>query len=181
MNIVRRVGRWVKAGWYRRLYHLQNVHRTVYFGGASDIYFDLCADRYVFIGKDCIIYPRVTIGAYTMLAHNVSIIGGDHEYSKVGIPIIFSGRQKIKPTRIGVDCWVGAYSIIMCGVTIGDGCIIAAGSVVTKDVEPYSVYGGVPAKKIKDRFSSKSDNLIHRNALQNLPEEIDSSFFCDKI
>ena len=132
---------------------------------------------YVFIGKDCIIYPRVTIGAYTMLAHNVSIIGGDHEYSKVGIPIIFSGRQKIKPTRIGVDCWVGAYSIIMCGVTIGDGCIIAAGSVVTKDVEPYSVYGGVPAKKIKDRFSSKSDNLIHRNALQNLPEEIDSSFF----
>jgi acetyltransferase-like isoleucine patch superfamily enzyme len=49
------------------------------------------------------------------------------------------------------DCWVGANSIILPGVTIGQGSIIAAGSVVTKDVEAFSIVGGVPAKKIKDR------------------------------
>ncbi|MDV7187794.1 DapH/DapD/GlmU-related protein [Lutibacter sp. TH_r2] len=120
---------------------------------------------------DFIVYPKVEIGKYTMLANNVSIIGGDHEYSKVGVPIIFSGRGALNKTSIGKDVWIGAYSKIMTGVTIGDGAIIAMGSVVTKNVEPFAIYGGVPAVKIKDRFSNQKDLNKHIDMLDKTIEE----------
>ena len=60
--------------------------------------------------------------------------------------------QKAAP-KIGHDVWIGANAIISRGVTIGNGAVVAAGAVVTKDVQPYSVVGGVPAKHIKFRFS----------------------------
>jgi acetyltransferase-like isoleucine patch superfamily enzyme len=56
---------------------------------------------------------------------------------------------------IGNDVWIGANVLIMAGLTIGNGAIIAAGAVVTKDVEPYGIYGGVPAKKVRSRFNDK--------------------------
>ena len=59
--------------------------------------------------------------------------------------------------EIGNDVWIGKSSIILSGITIGDGAVIAAGSIVTKDVEPYSVVAGIPAKLIKKRFN---DNII---------------------
>lgn len=64
-------------------------------------------------------------------------------------------------TIIGDDVWIGHGSIIMSGVNIGSGCIIAAGSVVTKDLEPYYIYAGVPAKKIKKRFETIEEELLH--------------------
>lgn len=179
MNIIRKIGRKVKAWSFRFRYHLHSVDTTVYFGGPSSISSDLKAGRFVYIGSGCIIYSQVTIGEFTMLANNVSIIGGDHNYQKVGIPIIFSGRGRRKQTYIGSDCWIGANSIILCGVTIGDGSIIAAGSVVTKDVEPYSIYGGVPARKIKDRFSSEEEKLRHIEALKLWPPKISLDLLCD--
>ena len=70
-------------------------------------------------------------------------------------------------THIGDDVWIGYGAIIMSGVNIANGSIIAAGSVVTKDTEPYSIYAGIPAKKIKDRFPTKEEvskhlDLIHK-------------------
>jgi acetyltransferase-like isoleucine patch superfamily enzyme len=62
---------------------------------------------------------------------------------------------------IGDDVWVGYGAIILSGVTIGEGSIIAAGSLVTKDVEPYSVYAGVPARRMGDRFSTVEDREEH--------------------
>ena len=103
---------------------------------------DFNAGLYSYVGPNCLIYPHVKIGNFTMLANNVAIIGGDHNYHKPGVPIIFSGREIIRPTIIGDDVWIGAYSVIMAGVKIGNGAIIAAGSVVTKDVLPYSIVGG---------------------------------------
>lgn len=182
MNIIRKMGRTVKAFYYRHKYHLGNVHKTVYFGGASTISSDVKADKYVYFGPKCNIYPNVSIGAYTMLANNVTILGGDHNYKKVGKPIIFSGRGVVKNTQIGTDCWIGAHSIIMCGVIIGDGSIIAAGSVVTKNVESYSVYGGVPARKIKKRFDTDEEKFRHIELLQQLPDFIDPEMLCsDKV
>ena len=58
-------------------------------------------------------------------------------------------------TIIGNDVWIGFGAVVMSGVEISDGTIIAAGSVVTHDTEPYSIYAGVPAKKIRDRFESE--------------------------
>ncbi len=63
-------------------------------------------------------------------------------------------------TTIGNDVWIGANVIVKSGVTIGDGSIIAAGAVVTKDVAPFSVIGGVPAKHIKLRFSEEQINFL---------------------
>ena len=179
--IVKRLGRAVKAWYYRHKYHLKDVHKTAYFGSKSYFGKGFKADKYVYIGPRCLIYPKVSVGAYTMFANNVSIIGGDHNYNKVGMPICFSGRAELKETKIGRDCWIGAHVIVMCGVTIGDGAIIAAGSVVTKDVEPYSIYGGVPAKKIKNRFSSEVDMKRHIEALDNMPETVDFKMFCTKL
>jgi len=71
----------------------------------------------------------------------------------------FFERRKGKAVKVGHDVWVGHNAVIMPGVTIGNGAVIGAGAVVTKDVEPYSVVGGIPAKKIKMRFS---DDLIER-------------------
>jgi acetyltransferase-like isoleucine patch superfamily enzyme len=150
----------------RKMYNLKYLHHTAYIVGKSSISPDLRAGAYVFIGARCIIYPKVTIGKYTMLANNVSIIGGDHKYKIPGRPVGCSGRDVIKPTVIGDDVWVGAFSKLMTGVTIGDGAIIALGSVVTKDVEPFTIYGGVTAKKIRDRFDTKEDMLTHKNMLK---------------
>lgn len=74
-------------------------------------------------------------------------------------PFVNSPIRDNKPIKIGNDVWIGANVIILPGVVIGDGAVLAAGAVVTKDVEPYSVVGGVPAKLIKKRFS---DEMIEK-------------------
>lgn len=179
MNIIRRVGRRVKSLYYRKKYGLSRAAGTCYIGGKCGLSKDLVAGEYVFIGPGCTIYPKVSIGAYTLLANHVRIIGGDHNYTKVGTPIIFSGRGVVKETHIGKDCWIGAYSIIMCGVKIGDGSIVAAGSVVTKDVEPYSIYGGVPARKIKDRFACEEDRANHERQIASFASRSCDDLLCD--
>ncbi|RCS27742.1 antibiotic acetyltransferase [Polaribacter sp. WD7] len=150
----------------RKRLKLKNVHKTFYIGGKSEISPDLTAGAYSYVGPNCKIYPKVIIGDYTMLANNVSIIGGDHNFNNHNLPIIFSGRGVLKTTSIGKDVWVGAYAKIKTGVHIGDGAIIAMGSVVTKDLEPYAIYGGVPAKKIKDRFTDKNQEKIYKSMLE---------------
>lgn len=74
-------------------------------------------------------------------------------------------------TKIGNDVWIGAKSIIMDGVKIGDGAIIAAGSVVAKDVPPFAVVGGAPAKIIKYRFSPEVISRLEEVQWWNLPDE----------
>jgi len=72
---------------------------------------------------------------------------------------------------IGNDVWVGARSLIMSGVIIGDGAIVAAGSVVTKNISAYEVVGGVPAKRIKYRISKKQRESMSRIKWWNWPDE----------
>lgn len=176
MNFIRKIGRTLKAAYYRHKYKLKYVDKTTYFGGTSYISRDLVTEKNVYIGPRCHINPKVKIGAFTMLANDVRIMGGDHRYDIPGMPIMYSGRGELKPTTIGRDCWIGAYSIIMCGVNIGVGSIIAAGSIVTKDVEPYSIYGGVPAKKIKNRFNSEVEVAIHNQMLSHdTPADFDEN------
>ena len=148
--------RWAKRCFFRKWYRLKNVHpkflATYQLGGVAK---DLKAGAYSFVGPRSIIYPKVTIGNYTMIANDVCIIGADHSFRQPGIPMVFAGREELRETIIGQDVWIGAKSIVMVGVKIGNGAIVAAGSVVTKDVEPYSIYGGVPARKIKKRFTDE--------------------------
>jgi acetyltransferase-like isoleucine patch superfamily enzyme len=109
----------------------------------------------IIIGKNCSFghynkiwaFAPVTIGDYVQTALNVTIVSGGHNpsnYEPLDNQSVF----------IEGENWIGANVTIIGGVIIGKGSIIAAGSVVTKDIEPYSIYGGVPAKKIKDRIPS---------------------------
>ncbi|MBE8727051.1 antibiotic acetyltransferase [Flavobacterium sp. KB82] len=155
---------------YKRLkikyvYRLKFVHPTFNIGGKCKISKDFQADEYSYVGNNCLIYPGVSIGRYTMLAQNVQIIGADHNYDIPALPTTFSGRPTLKKTIIGRDVWIGANSIIMAGVKICDGSIIAAGSVVTKDVEPFVIVAGVPAKFLRKRFDSDENELVHLNML----------------
>ncbi len=88
-----------------------------------------------------------------MLASSVAIVGGDHVFRQKGRLMIEGGREHWKPTIIGNDVWVGYGAIILNGVTIGDGVIVAAGSVVVKDVPPYTIVAGNPARFLCDRFN----------------------------
>jgi acetyltransferase-like isoleucine patch superfamily enzyme len=82
-------------------------------------------------------------------------------YKQVGITFADQNYfEEEKPIKIGNDVWTGANVIILGGLTIGDGAIIAAGAVVTKDVPPYAIYGGVPAKLIRYRFDRKKINFL---------------------
>ena len=131
--------------------------------------------RCSYIGNNCLIYAN--IGRYCSIAANVNVVLGKHP-SRDWIsthPAFFStlcqcGKTYVDSNlfdestgdvTIGNDVWIGFGATIMGGVNIGDGAIVAAGSVVTKDVPPYAIVGGVPAKIIRYRFSdSEIDKLL---------------------
>lgn len=104
------------------------------------------------------------IGKFCSMGFNVSIGPGEHFIDKVSTYPIKNRVCKIQdnnefkkeiPPIIGNDVWIGNNVTILQGVNIGDGAVIGSGSVVTKDVEAYSIVAGVPAKKIKERFTSE--------------------------
>ena len=132
---------------------LRGVDSTAYVHRSARVPRDLEAGRYVFIGSDCWLAPRTKIGAYTMLAPRVAIVGDDHQWDQVGVPIQFTGRPLQQATEIGRDAWIGFGAIIMRGTRIGDGAVVAAGSVVTSDVPAFEIWAGVPARRIRDRFT----------------------------
>lgn len=92
----------------------------------------------------------VAIGDRTLIGYRAQIISANHKIPEGRGRIFGSGHDAAQVT-IGCDVWVGGNSMIMPGVTIGDGAVVAAGSVVTKDVPKYTIVGGVPAKEIKQR------------------------------
>lgn len=166
---VRQFIRDVRMSYRRKRYRLRFVHPTFYTSDCRLISKDLLAHEYSFCASGCLIGPKVELGAYVMLGPRVMIVGDDHVFDKAGTPIIFSGRPTKRETVIEADAWIGAGAIIMAGVTVGRGAIVAAGSVVTKDVPPYEIHGGIPAKKIKDRFESDSDRAMHDAMLDQPP------------
>lgn len=136
-----------------------------YIGSAVHIRKNCVAVGYhSFIGPECWIASKTEIGNFVMLAGRVAIIGGDHRFDVPGVPIIDSGRGENKQVVIKDDVWIGYGSIIMHGVTIEEGAIIAAGSLVTEDVAAYTIMAGRPAKLLGMRFQGK-DIEYHRSAL----------------
>lgn len=124
-----------------------------------------------YIGRDSFIETDAVIGDNVIFANRVGLVGKyDHHYQQVGVPIRLASQIRDEDYNwlglnrvitIGDDVWIGYNSTILSGVKIGTGSIIAAGSVVSKDVEPYSIYGGVPAKKLKDRFNDPESLQKH--------------------
>lgn len=97
----------------------------------------------------------IEIGDNVMMSPRVSIYSENHNFSNPEIPMIEQGVTR-SFVKIEDDCWIAANSVILAGVTIGKGSVIAAGSIVTKDVPPYSIVAGNPAKVIKSRTDKQS-------------------------
>ena len=129
-------------------------------------------DRYSFCGYDCKLI-NVKIGAFCSLADNVIIGGSAHPIDWVSSsPVFYAGRDSVKKkfseferepdknTVIGNDVWIGDRAIIKAGVTVGDGAVIGMGCVVTKDVPPYAIVAGVPAKVIRYRFDNETIDAL---------------------
>ncbi|MDN7134538.1 CatB-related O-acetyltransferase [Pseudidiomarina sp. 1ASP75-5] len=121
--------------------------------------------KHSFIGYDCEIF-NADIGSFVSIANNVKCGGGMHPLSWVSTsPAFYQGRDSIRkkfslfprnePLRsiIGTDVWLGSNVLIKQGISVGIGAVVGMGSVVTKDVPPYAVVAGNPAKVIKYRFS----------------------------
>lgn len=107
---------------------------------------------YTFIGRgtEIEVSQSVTIGKHCLIAPNVFITDHNHDTRRQGIPM-FEQRCLSAPVTIGHNVWIGANSVILPGVTLGDGAVVGAGSVVTKDVPPNTIVGGVPAKFLRER------------------------------
>lgn len=120
--------------------------------------------RNTVIGKFCSIGPGVKIELGNHPIHFVSthpvFYANNKPFQTFATHTYF---QEYKQVVLGNDIWIGENALILGGVTIGNGAIIAAGSVVTKDVEPYAIVGGVPAKIIKYRFNEKEQAIIQKS------------------
>lgn len=116
----------------------------------------------VYIGKYCTLETDIIIKDDVLLGNNIGLIGKyDHDYTQIGTSIKdspqirdadYSFKGEGLKIEIENDVWIGYGSIVVSGVKIGRGAIVAAGSVVLKDVEPYSIVAGNPAKVVKMRF-----------------------------
>lgn len=109
--------------------------------------------HYSFFGRGTKLYAyneKIVIGSNCLIADSVKIVTRNHLYSDVNNPINKQGYTD-SPITIGDDVWIGFGCTILPGVNIGNGAIVAAGSVVTKSIPAMKIYGGIPAKLIKER------------------------------
>lgn len=108
-------------------------------GARSQLGLNLRADSDFVLGDDVVMGPDVVIMSWT------------HRFDRLDIPMSQQGEGPVRPVTIGSDVWLGTRCIILPGVTVGEHAIVGAGAVVTKDVAPYAIVGGVPARVIGDR------------------------------
>lgn len=124
--------------------------------------------KYSYVARNSLI-QNASIGAFCSISEGCNIGMPSHPTNLVSTsPVFLSGRNYLKKnfssvayedcplTTIGNDVWIGAHAQIKSGITIGTGSIVAAGAVVTKDVPPYAIVGGVPAKIIRYRFPEET-------------------------
>lgn len=137
--------------------------------GSSISYRTITVGNDIWIGPGATLLAHdssITIGDKVMLGPNVTIIAGDHNTSQIG-RFMYDVRDKTSendlPVVIEEDVWIGSGVTILKGVRIGRGSIIGACALVIKDVPPYSIVGGVPARRIKARWSS--EDIIQHEAL----------------
>ena len=122
---------------------------------------------------------KVYLGSYTSIATGCKfMLSGNHDWQRVTTYLRFDATEDNRDSSgilsngnivIGDDVWIGNDCTIMSGVTIGTGSVIAAGSIVTKDVAPYSIAGGIPAKLIKKRFDATTTSRLLKSKWWELP------------
>ena len=138
------------------------------------------------LGNNVSIGPNAVIYAYyrklklldnVLIGPNVTIVTGDHSIRRIGIPLI-DNKEKLPEDdaeiTIEEEVWIGANVTILKGVTVGRGSVIAAGCVIIKDVPPYTIYGGVPGKVLKNRFSLE-EVIMHEKKIYPKEKRLDEN------
>ncbi|MBR3477497.1 MAG: CatB-related O-acetyltransferase [Bacteroidaceae bacterium] len=158
---------------------------SIVFSGSDII--DSSVGKYTYIGYDCHI-DKADIGSFCSLSDHIFIGGAEHPMRWVSTSPVFqkvkgvtergSGAsiklanhevEVFKRTTIGNDVWIGHAAVIRTGVTIGHGAVIGSGAVVTKDVPPYAIVGGIPAQIIRYRFDEQTIDRLIRSQWWELP------------
>jgi len=117
-------------------------------------------------GPGCIVHCDAEIGNYVLIARNVAFVGrDDHRFDLPGVAMWDAPRGDKYMVTVGDDVWIGHGAIVLSGVNVGRGAIIAVGAVVTRDVAPYAIVGGNPTKFIKWRFT-ETEMSLHDAALE---------------
>jgi acetyltransferase-like isoleucine patch superfamily enzyme len=124
----------------------------------------------------------LTVGAYTSIARGVQFLtAGNHRTEWIAMSPVFPSKviatdnNNNGPIVVGSDVWIGTDAVVLSGVTIGDGAVVAARAVVSKDVEPYAMVGGVPARKIGSRFDAPTVERLLKAKWWSWPRpELDS-------
>jgi len=124
-----------------------NIERGAHFGSGRSIRLGSRSG----LGIRCRLLGPITIGEDVMMGPDVLIMTGSHETADVTHPMLGQGFLPDRPVKIEDDVWIGARAIILPGVTIHRGSVIGAGSVVTRDVDPFTVVAGNPARSVKKR------------------------------
>lgn len=139
---------------------------------------------YSYVGRSTnIVYAK--IGNFCSISDNCAIGMGTHTLSNLSTSSIFTAArngtrrrwvektiaEEYKTVIIGNDVWIGQRAMVMGGVTIGDGAVVGAGAIVTKDVPPYAIVGGIPAKVIKYRFDEPTIKTLLNSQWWNKSEE----------
>jgi acetyltransferase-like isoleucine patch superfamily enzyme len=158
-------------------------HKEIYMGYGVKL-INVSVGKYTRIRQFTAI-NHTQIGKYSSISRNVRIGMGEHPTNLLSTNSVFYSHQKneirgdwvrptsfdeYKPVNIGNDVWIGEYVSIKGGVTIGHGAIIASKAFVTKDVPPYAIVGGIPAKIIRYRFDNDIIDLLLKIKWWDLPE-----------
>lgn len=156
------IRRWVCGSFVESIGHHVQVNAHVYFGRGNGI---RIGDRSL-IGKGTVLNPGVQFGADVLVGPECIFLTMNHEFSDPSVVIRLQGQRALLPVVVEDDVWLGSRVIVLPGVTVGRGAVIGAGSVVTRDVPPYSVNAGNPARVIGQRgpadataVSKDSDDL----------------------
>jgi len=142
---------------------------------------------YSYLGENCEVADAV-IGRFTAIANSVRIGAPNHPMDRPSqhrftyVPEYyeasatrdrdFFAERRADRVNVGNDCWIGHAAILLPGVTVGDGAVIAAGAVVSRDVAAYTVVGGVPARTIRKRFPDSIAEKLQRIAWWNWPDQM---------
>lgn len=162
-----------------RIHPDARLGKSIYLARDVDIRADVEIQDHSYCSPGAILFPGTKVGKYCSIGYNVQIGLPEHPWQFFTTSPSIYKRSKAKqfcawpaddfrsPVTIGNDVWIGSNAVILQGVTIGDGAVVAAASVVTRSIQAYTIYAGVPAKQLKMRFDQERVKLLQESEWWN--------------